>query len=148
MFFISASWKLMTIISLSLCPLKFQKQTHKAKTMPEFQNKTWWPWKGVWRKQHLQSPLEKGKITQRVHIYYALPLAFALSFRKVANSFLLISMDFLSPQDLAHVRSMPLCTAFLVSSLSRGQLRVELGEKREMDWFPRIAVTDYYKLLT
>ena len=126
----------------------FRSKHTKQKPCLNSQNKTWWPWKGVWRKQHLQSPLEKGKITQRVHVYYALPLTFALSFRKAANSFPLISMDFLSPQVLAHVRSMPSCTASPVSSLSGGQPRVESGKKREMDWFPRIAATDYYKLLT
>lgn len=124
-FFISASWKLMTIISLSLCPLEVSEANTQSKTMPvPKQNLV--TLKGVWRKQHLQSPLRKGKITQRVHIYYALPLAFALSFRKAAIHFI----DF---HGLSQSSRLSSCQEHAFMHCISGQLSVK-RTAQELSW--------------
>lgn len=82
------------------------------------------------RGPHLQSLGPQGTPTFACAFFF---IKFALSFWKPVKLFILISMDFLSHQDLGHVKGMPLYAAFPISSLSREQRRVDLGEKREVD---------------
>lgn len=86
-------------------PLKFQKQKPRLNSKTKIGDL-----ENVSEEHNAgKSPREEGKTTQQAHIHHSLPRKFALRFWKAAKMFMLMFMDFLSPQDLADVKGGPKC---------------------------------------